>query len=166
MTDWHARRILRELTDGERRKEILGDFWRHAEAAQRGAAEAYLAKALRFREVTVRKMPPAKKADLLAMRLADPEAEPYLEMGLMQYHLHRAGGLMAAFLDHWGIAHVDGAIADGEAAAPDVEAVRGAVAALAPSFEPRDVRLYLAAAGLVMGEEWGRATWAVVDEMA
>src|SRR5688500_13852890 len=166
MTEWHSRRILRELVDGGRRKEVLADFWRHADPAQRGAAEAYLAKALRFREVSVRKMPPAKKADLLAMRLADPEAEPFLETALMQHHLHHAKALMAAFLDHWGIPHVDGAIGDGDTPGPDVEAVRAAVAAHAGSFDRGDVRLYLASAGLVMGEDWQRATWTVVDEMA
>lgn len=166
MTDWTARRILRELVDAARRKEILGDFWRFADPTQRAAAEAYLAKALRFREVTVRKMPPPKKADLLALRLADPEVEPYLEMALMQHHLQHAKDLMAAFLDRWGIPHVEGAIGDGEGTAPDVEGVRGAVEALAGTFAREDMRLYLAAAGLVMGEDWQRATWTVVDEMA
>ena len=166
MTDWTARRILRELVDGARRKDVLADFWRFADAGQRGAAEAYLAKALRFREVSVRKMPPPKKADLLALRLADPEAEPYLEMALMQHHLHHAQELMAAFLDRWGIAHENGAIADGDGPAPDTDAVRDSVAALAERFDRADVRLYLAAAGLVMGEDWQRATWTVVDEMA
>jgi hypothetical protein len=166
MTDWTARRILRELVDGARRKDILADFWRFADAGQRGAAEAYLAKALRFREVTVRKMPPAKKAELLALRLADPEAEAYLEMALLQHHLHHGQDLMAAFLDRWGIPHEKGAIADGDGRAPDLDAVRESVATLADRFDRVDVRLYLAAAGLVMGEDWRRSTWAVVDEMA
>lgn len=166
MTDWTARRIFRELVDAPRRKDVLADFWRHAEPTQRAAAEAWLAKALRFREQSVRKMAPAKKAELLALRLADPEAEPYLEMALVQHHLHHARDLMAAFLDRWGIPHEGGAIADGEGRAPDTEAVRAAVAALAGSFDRADVRLYLASAGLVMGEDWQHAAWTVVDEMA
>ena len=113
----------------------------------------------------MRKMPPAKKADLLALRLADPEAEPWLEMALMQHHLHHAQELMAAFLDRWGIPRENGAIADGDGRAPELDAVLASVAELADRFDRGAVRLYLAAAGLVMGEEWQHAPWTVVDEM-
>jgi hypothetical protein len=33
-------------------------------------------------------------------------------------------------------------------------------------FPPRDVAIYLASAGLLMGEGWRDSTWPVVDEMA
>ena len=35
MSDWNARRILKELVAPERRREILTDFWRHADAQTR-----------------------------------------------------------------------------------------------------------------------------------
>ena len=86
-------------------------------------------------------------------------------MALMQYHLHRANDLMAAFLDFWKVPHERGLIGADAGPAPDEESVRAAVAALAGSFDPADVRLYLATAGLLMGDEWQSAMWPVVDEM-
>jgi hypothetical protein len=166
MPEWTARRIFEELADTDQRRAMLTDFWRFGDAPTKQAALAYLAKALNFRAVTLGKMPPEKKAALLATRLGGGEVEHFLEVALMAHHMQRARPLMTAFLDRWGIAHEDGAIVaedGGEAPAP--QAVREAVAALAGSFERRDVRLYLAAAGLLMGEEWSRATWPVVDEL-
>jgi hypothetical protein len=163
---WTARRILKELVDADRRRDILADFWRFADAPTRLAAQAYLARALNFRAVSIGKMPPERKAELLASRLGGAESEQFVETALMQYHMHRAGPLMAAFLDRWGIAHTDGEIADPDAAAPAIADVRAATAALAGAFDRRDVRLYLAAAGLLMGEDWRQATWPVVDELA
>jgi hypothetical protein len=167
MSDWNARRIFEQLVDADRRRDILADFWRFADAPTRAAAQAWLAKALNFRAVTLGKMPPDKKAGLLAARLGAAEAEPFLEAALMAHHMQRARPLMAAFLDRWGIEHDEGAIvAEDGGAAPGPEAVRAAASELAATFDRRDVRLYLAAAGLLMGEDWSRATWPVVDELA
>jgi hypothetical protein len=163
MTEWNARRILKELVPADRRHEILADFWRFADGPSRLAAQAYLAKALNFRDVRIKQMPPARKADLLAARMNVPEAEPFLEAAIMQHHVHHANALMAAFLDQWGVPHENGSIEVDEVTAPDEAKVRQAVAALAGQFEPADVRLYLASVGLLMG--WDEATWPVVDEM-
>ena len=166
MSDWNARRILRELVDADRRRAILADFWRFADSPTRLAAQAQLAKTLNFRELSIRKMPPDKKADLLASRLGTGDFDQFLEEALMQYHTHRANALMGTLLDHWRIPHVDGAIEGDVETAPDAAAVREAVAALPVEFDRGDVRLYLAAAGLLMGDAWREATWGVVDEMA
>lgn len=166
MSDWTARRIFKELLDGEQRRALLAEFWRAADAPTRLAAQAYLAKALNFREATLRKLTPERKAELLAARLASPEAEPWLEHALLHHHMTQRNELMAAFLDRWGVAHENGAIADAdETAPPAVAAVRSAVEALDGTFPRGHVRLYLATAGLVMGDEWRAATWPVVDEL-
>ena len=166
MPEWTARRILKELADGDRRRAVLADFWRHADATSRQGAQRFLAKALSFREVSLRKLPPERRAELLASRLTSPDAEPYAEEALVVYHTRQATALMGAFLDRWGIPHQDGAIVGEETTAPDGAQVREAVAALAGGFERGDIRLYLATAGLVMGDAWRAATWPVVDEMA
>ena len=63
---WTARRILKELADADRRRIILTHFWKHAEQQHRMVVQMHLARAMNFREETIRKMPPEKKADLLA----------------------------------------------------------------------------------------------------
>jgi len=124
-----------------------------------------LAKALHFRDETIRKMPAEKKSDLLASRIGTNEFEQTFETALMQYHTHEANAMMAAFLDRWGVPHVNGSIESDDYKPPSADAVRSAVSELQDRFDRRDVALYLASAGLLMGDEWREATWPVVDEM-
>lgn len=160
---WTARRILKELADTDRRRDILTAFWKHADTQQRLIVQMHLAKALHFREETIRKMPPEKKADLLASRIGIPEFDQFLEMALMQYHTTTKNEMMAAFLDRWNVPHENGSIESDEYKTPSADQVRDAVREL--SFDPADVKIYLATAGLLMAGEWRDATWPVVDEM-
>ena len=167
MTDtirWDARHILRQIADSDLRRDVLSTFWRHGDAQSKAMAIVQLAKALHFREETIRKMPPPKKAELLASRLTAPEFEQILEMALMQYHTHEKNDMLAAFLDHWHVPHENGAIENDDYTVPTSEQVREAVAALS-QFPKRDVAVYLASAGLLMAGEWRDATWPVVDEL-
>lgn len=166
MSDWNARRILRDLVDGETRRRVLTAFWRHGDAQSKLLAQAYLAKALHFRDETIRKMPPEKKADLLASRIGASDFDQFLEMALMQYHTHEAKTLMAAFLDQWGVPHVDGSIESDDYTTPDADKVRASMTQLAGQFEKKDVLLYFATAGLLMGDDWRAGMWPVVDENA
>ncbi len=162
---WNARRIVKELADPDRRRRILVAFWRFGEDTAKMIAVAQLAKALHFREESIRKMPVEKKADLFASRATGPEFEQPLEAALMHYHTHEQSALLAAFLDQWKIPHVNGSIEVDDYEAPSADKVRAAVQAL-DSYPPRDVTIYLASAGLLMGDAWRAATWPVVDEMA
>jgi hypothetical protein len=128
-------------------------------------ATAQLAKALHFRDETIRKMPAEKKSDLLASRIGANEFEQTFETALMQYHTHEAKAMMTAFLDRWGVPHVHGSIESDDYKPPSKDAVRTAVSEMQDHFDRRDVALYLASAGLLMGDEWRAATWPVVDEM-
>ena len=161
---WDARHILRQIADVDLRRDVLSSFWRHGDLQSRTMAIAQLAKALHFREETIRKMPPAKKADLLATRLTAPEFEQVLEMALMQYHTHDRNDMLAAFLDHWHVPHDNGSIEEDEYTTPNAEQVRDAVDTLT-QFPKRSVALYLASAGLLMAGDWRDATWPVVDEL-
>jgi hypothetical protein len=162
---WTARRIIKELADSDRRRRILVAFWRFGDDTAKMLAVAQLAKALHFREESIRKLPVEKKADLFASRATGPEFEQSLDTALMHYHTHEQSALLAAFLDQWKIPHVNGSIESDDYAAPSVEQVRAAVSAV-DNFPPRDVAIYLASAGLLMGDEWRAATWPVVDELA
>ncbi len=163
---WTARRILKELVDADRRREILTHFWKYAEMQHRLVVQMHLAKAMNFREETIRKMPPEKKADLLAARMAVPEFEQFLEMALMQYHTREKAGMMAAFLDKWGVPHDNGSIETDDYTPPTADQIRAAVQELEGEYGRDDVRLYLATAGLLMADQWREATWPVVDELS
>lgn len=163
---WTARRILKELADTDRRRRILTSFWKHAETHSRLAAQMQLSKALNFREETIRKMPPEKKADLMASRIGSAEFDQFLEMGLMAYHTTEMKPLLGAFLDQWKIPHEDGTIEADEYATPTPDQVQEAVTALESSFDRRDMALYLASAGLLMGGDWREATTPAVDRLA
>jgi len=166
--EWSARRILKELCDSERRLDVLSAFWLHADEMSRRVATAQLAKSMRFREASMRKLPTGKKAQLLAARIGSADYEEFYEAALLAFHLSERKTLMAAFLDAWGIPHEDGAIGDDDYEPPSKESVRNAVVSLSDRFDRRDMLLYLATAGLVMGDEgskWRGSTWLVVDEM-
>jgi hypothetical protein len=160
---WTARRILKELADADRRRAILTAFWKQADAQHRLIVQMQLAKMLHFREESIRKMPAEKKADLLASRIGFPELDQYLEMALMQYHTSQKTEMMAAFLDRWNVPHENGSIESDDYTVPTADQVRAAAKEL--PYDPADVKIYLATAGLLMADQWREATWAVVDVM-
>jgi len=164
VTDWNTRRILRELADDQRRQRILRAFWRYADEPTKAVATALLAKSLHFRDETIRKMPAEKKSELLASRIGTTDFEQTFETALMQYHTHDANTMLAAFLDRWGIPQVNGSIEVDDYKPPTVDAVRSAVRDLESQFDRRDIAIYLASAGLLMGGAW-RDGWSVVDDM-
>lgn len=172
MTDtlrWSARQIVGELATPELRQEIAATFWRTAEPQPKATAAAHLAKAMNFRPEFLRKAPVEKKADWLVRRSAVPELHEALEMALMLHHTQHRGEMMGAFLDEWGISHVNGTIEEEEYGTPSVEQVRDTVTKLQSSWPLRDIAIYLATAGLLMGtseQGWREATWPVVDELA
>ena len=72
--------------------------------------------------------------------------------------------MMGAFLDRWNVPHEKGSIESDDYKVPSADDVRAAVKELS-SYDPADVKLYLATAGLLMADEWRDSTWPVVDEM-
>ena len=124
-----------------------------------------LAKSLHFRDETIRKMPADKKAELLASRASMPEFEQTLEAALMHYHTHEQNEMLGAFLDAWGIPHVNGSIETDDYTPPSEAQVRDAAGELRARFDAHDIAIYLASLGLLMGEPWDGAAWPVVDEL-
>jgi hypothetical protein len=167
-TDWTGRRILKELCDAPRRRQILLTFWKEGEDDARNLVVAALARNLNFRLDSIRKAPPEKKADLLAMQLHVPQFEEPLELALMLWHTSHARELLSAFLDAWKIPHVDGSIEAEEYTVPKPADVTKAAATLGKSYPVEDIILYLATAGLLMGHEepaWREATWPEVERL-
>jgi hypothetical protein len=168
MTEWKARSILKDICDPERRRAVLVSFWNEAEPEVRDLVAARLARNVRFREETLKKATPEKKAELLATQLHVPEFQEPLEISLMVYHTSRAKDLLAAFLDFWKIEHVNGSIETDDYRVPSAEDVGRAVQELRGRFDLRDIVLYLATAGLLMGgsePKWREATWPHVERL-
>jgi hypothetical protein len=161
---WTARRILKDLADGNHRRKILTAFWRLADDHMKAMAIVQLSRAMHFRDETIRRMPPEKKGELLASRAGAVEFEQTFENALMLYHTHEQGKMLGAFLDQWGVPHKDGSIEVDDYTPPTADAVRDAVKKL--NFDRRDVAIYLASAGLLMTGAWRDATWPVADELA
>jgi len=162
---YDVRRIFRELADDERRRRITTSFWRHGDNQSKALATAHLARALHFRDESMRKLPMEKKAELLASRAGAHEFDQILEVALMQYHTQEHNEMLSAFLDLWNIPHVNGSIEVDEYKVPTAGQVRDAVHQLEARYDKRDIAIYLATAGLLMADEWRDATWPVVDEM-
>ena len=65
---WTARRILKEIASPERRRDILAAFWRHADNQSKLMAQMQLAKALHFRDETIRKIMGGNLARLMNVK--------------------------------------------------------------------------------------------------
>lgn len=166
---WSARQILAGLATPELREQIAANFWREAEPQARAAAGAHLARAMNFRPEFFKKASADKKADWLLRRSSIPELHEALEVALMLHHTNHRGEMMGAFLDQWGIAHKNGTIEEEEYGTPTEQQVRDAVQTLRGAWPLRDIAIYLATVGLLMGTSetgWRDATWPVVDELA
>jgi hypothetical protein len=74
--------------------------------------------------------------------------------------------MMAAFLDRWHVPHENGSIESDDYTPPTADQVRDAVRELEATYDKRDIALYLASAGLLMGDKWAEATLPVVEEMS
>jgi len=165
-TEWTARRILGSLADPELRKTILTSFWKQADQTMRAMTTAQLARAMRFREETIRKAPAEKKAEWLGSRVQSAELEEAFEAALMVFHTTKQKEMLTAFLDRWSVPHNEGSIEENEYKVPAAAQVTEAVEALKDQFPIREIAVYLASAGLLMGGEWREATWPVVETYA
>lgn len=165
-TEWTARRILGSIADPELRKIILTSFWKQADQTLRAVTTAQLAKAMRFREETVRKAPAEKKAEWLGSRIQSAELEDAFEAALMVFHTTRQKQMLTAFLDLWAVPHNEGSIEEDEYQIPASSQVSDAVEALKDQYPIREITVYLASAGLLMGGAWREATWPVVEKYA
>lgn len=164
--EWTAGRILSELCEPDLRREILAGFWKLADEQNRRVAAMQLSKLLHFREATILKAPAEKKADWLGSRIHARDLEQYGEMALMLYLTHSRREMLAAFLDLWEIPNDQGTIESDDYRVPTEEQVAAGVESLRERFPLSEIRLYLASAGLLMGDEWRAATWPVVRQLS
>jgi hypothetical protein len=125
----------------DRRVAAAELFWADEESAeQQVEAVAAIAAHMKFRTKSVLSLAPERKARYLATlpTITDTVAA----RALVNYHLAKQRPMMAAFLDHLGIAHEDGLIADENVAKPEDDKVRAAAADVASKYPAEDVSIY------------------------
>ncbi len=156
-------RIWREMSP-EQRLAAAGALWADEDSVpQQVEAVRAIADHLRSRPQTVVKLPP----DRLARHLASIRTVPASLAGraLVAYHLATRRPMLAAFLDHVGVAHEEGLIADSPAQAPDEARLRAAASALVEQFPAADVRVYLFTLAAQDPDMWG-ALGPIAEEIA
>jgi hypothetical protein len=138
----------------ERRLQAADAFWRDDEAANEQAeAIGIIAQRIKFRLKSVISMPVEKKAQYL---VGLPAVSEILAARLLvTYHLAHQRPMMGSFLDALGIAHKEGIIADEEMKPPSPDALKNAAAAIAKSYPPDEVSLYLSTLMWQDPETWG-----------
>ena len=138
----------------ERRLQAADAFWRDENGAiEQAEAIASIAQRIKFRPKSVLTMPREKKARQLAALPA--VSELVAARLLVAYHLEQHRPMMGSFLDALGIAHDEGLIADEDLQAPSPEKIGEAARALAASYPPQDVALYLSTLIWQDPETWG-----------
>lgn len=131
-------------------------FWRDTDDdAQLQHVEAIvsLARHMRFRSKSVQALPLEKRARQLA-QIGDV-SDAIATRGLIAYHFAHARPLMAAFLNHLGIANDDGQITSEELTPPEATVLGEAVAAVRAAFPAADVDLYLRTLTTLDAGTWG-----------
>lgn len=138
----------------DRRLQAAEAFWRDDEAANEQAeAIGIIAQRIKFRLKSVISMPVEKKAQYL---VGLPAVSEILAARLLvTYHLAHQRPMMGSFLDALGIAHKEGIIADEEMKPPSPDALKKAAAAIAKSYPPDEVSLYLSTLMWQDPETWG-----------
>lgn len=142
-----------ELLSEDEQKEAAAAFWNEADAETRGPLEEALAKALKFRRKSVRKLEPERVAPRL-VRLIEELPEPIAFQYL--FHLHMAGRreMMGEFLDALELPHEDGALdLPEEGVELDEAAVKEHATALVEKHD-RAALVYLATLWVADDEFW------------
>ncbi len=117
-------------------------FWQEPAPEVLGAALAVLVKARHLRPQAARALPAASQARILASVL--DLGETLAASLLVALHLGPRRSMLSAFLDALGLPHDDGILKDEGQPVPLTEpAARAAVKALAASYPPGQVGVYL-----------------------
>jgi len=140
--------------NADKKRQAADAFW-HDEHAANEQAEAVnlIAQRIKFRLKSVIAMPVEKKTQYL---LSMPAVSEMLAARmLVAYHLQHQRAMMGAFLDALGIRHEEGIIAEEEVAPPAPDALKQAAKAIASSYPPEDVSLYLSTLVWQDPDTWG-----------
>ena len=138
----------------ERRLEVAELFWSDEQSTeQQVEAVGALAARMKFRPKSVISLPLEKKARYLATMPS--VSDTVAARALVNYHLERQRPMMAAFLDHLGIAHENGLINEDNVVKPDQAKLKTAAAELSTQYPREDVVLYFSTLVSQDPDTWG-----------
>ena len=138
----------------DRKQQAAEAFWSDENASlEQAEAVATIAQRIKFRAKSVIALPRDKKARHLVSLGA--VSELVAARLLVAYHLAHQRAMMGGFLDALGIAHENGLIADEEMAPPSAERLHEAAKAIATTYPPEDVALYLSTLIWQDPDTWG-----------
>ena len=138
----------------ERKQQAAEAFWSDENAPlEQAEAIATIAQRIKFRAKSVMALPREKKArHLVALGAVSELVAARL---LVAYHLAHQRPMMGSFLDALGIAHEEGLIADEDMQPPSAEKLQDAATAIAGTYAPDDVSLYLSTLVWQDPDTWG-----------
>ena len=145
--------VWREMNPAQRLVAAQALWADEESGAQQADAVQALARRLRFRPQSVLRLSPDKLAHHLASLHA--VSDSLAGRALVVYHLVAQRPMLEAFLDHVGVAHDHGVIADSPGQAPELARLRAAAAALLERFPAADVRVYLDTLAAQDPDMWG-----------
>ena len=127
--------VVWELMTEDERQAAATALWRDADRESRAALEVALAKEMKFRAQSIRRLPVEKIASRL-VRMADSLPDTVLFQFLFHLHMAERRPLMVEFLDAVGLPHTDGVLELKEdTEAPAAEIVGTAAKALLEKHE-------------------------------
>lgn len=144
MLEMTVKEVWDSLTLAEKEDACLV-FWEGKDGFSRDAQPRVLqqlAAKLKFREASLKRLPPREKARYLRWQADSPSLRHVCDDLLRSWIVTRKNPLLVCFVEAQGLKHADGII-DDTAPAPDPETVKKGVRAVRDQFPPREVALYL-----------------------
>jgi hypothetical protein len=142
-----------DLMSDDDKKAAASALWTNADRESRMAIEMALAKAMKFRPQSVRKLSVERVAPRL-VQLADELPESVLFQYLFHLHMAERRDLMVAYLDAVGLPHNEGVLdLPEDAEAPTADAAAGPARELADAHG-RNALVYLATLVVADADFW------------
>jgi hypothetical protein len=142
-----------DLMTEDEKKKAAAALWTDADRESRMAVEMVLAREMKFRPQSVRKLPVERVAPRLA-RLATDLPETAFFQFLFHFHMAEGRGLMVEYLDAVGLPHKEGVLdLPEDAEAPSPEAAEGPARELVAKHG-REALVYLATLAVADADFW------------
>jgi hypothetical protein len=142
-----------DLMTEDEKKEAAAALWTDADRESRRAVEMLVAKDMKFRPQSVRKLSADRVAPRLA-RLASEMPETAFFQFLFHFHMAEARDLMVEYLDAVGLPHEDGVLDLPDDAEPPTEEAAAAPARDLIAKHGRKALVYLGTLAVADADFW------------